>query len=121
MDGEGYTGKAFEPDPSVRPGSRIPPDPADDPRESFLADSSRAKSSGQVLMGQLEEPSLRKRYEKETLLAKVKEHEEVSAQLNQINYHLREATFKVEEDVKRAKQAEKIKLENKRDRIFRER
>ena len=72
-------------------------------------------------MGQLEEPSLRKRYEKETLLAKVKEHEEVSAQLNQINYHLREATFKVEEDVKRAKQAEKIKLENKRDRIFKER
>jgi hypothetical protein len=45
----------------------------------------------------------------------------VSAQLNQINYHLREATFVVEEDVKKVKQAEKIKLENKRDKIFKER
>ena len=86
--------------------------PVDDNRPSFLLDdSSRAPSSGQVLMGQLEEPSLRKSYPKETLLAKVREHEEVSEQLNQINYHLREATFKVEENAKKEKEAEKEKLE----------
>lgn len=58
-------------------------------------------------MGQLEEPNLRKLYSKEELLAKIKEHEEVSEQLNQINYHLREGTFKVEEEKKKEKEAEK--------------
>lgn len=51
-------------------------------------------------MGQLEEPDLRLKYSKEILLAKVKEYEDVSEQLNIINYHLRAAHFKVEENTK---------------------
>lgn len=73
------------------------------------------------MMGQLEEPELRKQYDKETLMTKIEQYEEVSAKLNEINYHLREATFRVEESVKEQKKAEKRELEKKRDRIFKER
>ena len=73
------------------------------------------------MMGQLEEPELRKMYDKETLLALIQEYEEVSDKLNEINYHLREATFKVEQNMKEQKIAEKQKLEKKRDGIFKER
>ena len=72
-------------------------------------------------MGQLEEPDLRLKYSKEILLAKVKEYEDVSEQLNIINYHLRAAHFKVEENTKSEQEDKKKLLEKRRDRIFKER
>ena len=64
---------------------------------------------------------MRKKYTREELLAKIKEYEEVSERLNEINYHLREVTFKVESNVKSEKWAKKKQLEKQRDRIFKER